>query len=678
MGKTIRHPFSSHHWRKSVAIMTIAAVVSGTAAWNVSPSPIAAATAAAGQQEMLRLKVGSTSATWNGEKLAIVKPYVRQGTTMVPLSIFTNVFDAALKWEKDNAVILESDAVSIRMRIGQKQAMLNGKLVTLAVAPEMTGGTAMVPLKQVAQAFGATYSVDKDKSILLRWKQAGFLAGAAVDVSAKAERVGDSYYQWNMVLPKDWTHESLSPEEFAVMFADPTEHVYVTINALDWESKPLEHWADTFKGQASEQQLMEYLQTEELDDESEMYESSTGKVDGIAYAQSVFINEEDMYLARVFSSNGKRYIVRIFDANAQRPKQMLQYVPLINTFRPSFSAGAATNISSVKDGYRNTELWGKGLTMDLPVEWASSDTYTQSYGSKNWEQSVNYNIATAAPGLTIDQYAQNHLSYMKKTTKSEYLQVDPVQDVKLADGKMAKSIKVKSRVDEKNWKVSMHLLVVDQGVQYLMIYHCPDTSEGVSLGNRLFSSVKVDGSVKKDLESPEDFPKGEDWYKDWSVSSPRKAPNYGFTLQVPDWWTSGFYAWGEENYDVELEEGMIAYYSRPDSDFSVYVDQVRTVEEALARWEDYYKGEGDTKVEIVKQEKTTVQGNKAYAVEMKVFSEAGQLSFTVNLLLIAREGKVFSLVYSVDDTARTPELLDSFKRTMESFQFTEQVTNKKS
>ncbi|EPY07920.1 hypothetical protein PAALTS15_06739 [Paenibacillus alvei TS-15] len=678
MGKTIRHPFSSHHWRKSVAIMTIAAVVSGTAAWNVSPSPIAAATAAAGQQEMLRLKVGSTSATWNGEKLAIVKPYVRQGTTMVPLSIFTNVFDAALKWEKDNAVILESDAVSIRMRIGQKQAMLNGKLVTLAVAPEMTGGTAMVPLKQVAQAFGATYSVDKDKSILLRWKQAGFLAGAAVDVSAKAARVGDSYYQWNMVLPKGWTHESLSPEEFAVMFADPTEHVYVTINALDWASKPLEHWADTFKGQASEQQLMEYLQAEELDDESGMYEASTGKVDGIAYAQSVFINEEDMYLARVFSSNGKRYIVRIFDANAQRPKQMLQYVPFINTFRPSFSAGAATNISSVKDGYRNTELWGKGLTMDLPVEWASSDTYTQSYGSKNWEQSVNYNIATAAPGLTLDQFAKNHLSYLKKTTKSEYLQVDPEQDVKLADGKMAKSIKIKSRVDEKNWKVSRHLLVVDQGVQYLMIYHCPDNSEGISLGNRLFSSVKVDGSVKKDLESPEDFPKGEDWYKDWSVSSPRKAPNYGFTLQVPDWWTSGFYAWGEENYDVELDEGMIAYYSRPDSDFSVYVDQVRTVEEALARWEDYYKGEGDTKVEIVKQEKTTVQGNKAYVVEMKVFSEAGQLSFTVNLLLIAREGKVFSLVYSVDDTARTPELLESFKRTMESFQFTEQVTNKKS
>lgn len=678
MGKTIRYPFSSHHWRKSVAIMTIAAVVSGTAAWNVSPSPIAAATAPAGQQEMLRLKVGSTSAIWNGEKLAIVKPYVRQGTTMVPLSIFTNVFDAALKWEQDNAVILEGDAVSIRMRIGQKQAMLNGKLVTLAVAPEMTGGTAMVPLKQVAQAFGATYSVDKDKSIVLHWKQAGNLAGAAVDVSAKAARVGDSYYQWNMVLPKGWTHESLSPEEFAVIFTDPTEHVYVTINALDWASKPLEHWADTFKGQASEQQLMEYLQAEELDDESEIYEASTGKVDGIAYAQSVFINEEDMYLARVFSSNGKRYIVRIFDANAQRPKQMLQYVPFINTFRPSFSAGAATNISSVKDGYRNTELWGKGLTMDLPVDWASSDTYFQSYGSKNWEQSVNYNIATAAPGLTIDQFAKDHLSYMKKTTKSEYLQVDPVQDVKLADGKMAKSIKVKSRVDEKNWKVSMHLLVVDQGVQYLMIYHCPDNSEGVTLGNRLFSSVKVDGNVKKDLESPEDFPKGEEWYKDWSVSSTRKAPNYGFSLQVPDWWTSGFYAWGEENYDVELDEGMIAYYSRPDSDFSVYVDQVRTVEEALARWEDYYKGEGDTKVEIVKQEKTTVQGNKAYAVEMKVFSEAGQLSFTVNLLLIAREGKVFSLVYSMEDTARTPELLDSFKRTMESFQFTEQVTNKKS
>ncbi|OBY76948.1 hypothetical protein BBG47_24245 [Paenibacillus sp. KS1] len=678
MGKTIRYPFSSHHWRKSVAIMTIAAVVAGTIGWNVSPSPAVAATAAAGQQEMLRLKVGSTSATWNGEKLAIVKPYVRQGTTMVPLSIFTNVFEAALKWEKDNAVILEGDAVSIRMRIGQKQAMMNGKLVTLAVAPEMTGGTAMVPLKQVAQAFGATYSVDKDKSIILRWKQAGILAGAAVDVGAKAARVGDFYYQWNMVIPRGWTHEGLSPEEFAVVFTDPTEHVFITINALDWASKPLEHWSDAFKGQASEQQLMEYLQTEELDDESEMYEASTGKVDGIAYAQSVFINEEDMYLARVFSANGKRYIVRIFDANAQRPKQMLQYVPLINTFRPNFSAGAATNISSVKDGYRNTKMWGKGLTMDLPVDWASSDTYFQSYGSKNWEQSVNYNIATAAPGLTLDQFAKNHLSYLKKTTKSEYLQVDPEQDVKLADGKMAKSIKIKSRVDEKNWKVSMHLLVVDQGVQYLMIYHCPDNSEGISLGNRLFSSVKVDGSVKKDLESPEDFPQGEEWYKDWSVSSTRKAPNYGFTLQVPDWWTSGFYAWGEENYDVELDEGMIAYYSRPDSDFSVYVDQVRTVEEALARWEDYYKGEGDTRVEIVKQEKTTVQGNKAYAVEMKVFSEAGQLSFTVNLLLIAREGKVFSLVYSMEDTARTPELLDSFKRTMESFQFTEQVTNKKS
>ena len=94
---------------------------------------------------------------------------------MVPLSIFTNVFDAALKWEQDNAVILEGDAASIRMRIGQKQAMLNGKLVTLAVAPEMTGGTAMVPLKQVAQAFGATYSVDKINRLYCAGNRQGIL-----------------------------------------------------------------------------------------------------------------------------------------------------------------------------------------------------------------------------------------------------------------------------------------------------------------------------------------------------------------------------------------------------------------------------------------------------------------------------------------------------------------------
>ncbi|NEZ43382.1 copper amine oxidase N-terminal domain-containing protein [Paenibacillus alvei] len=683
MGETTRFPFSSHFWRKNIAIMTMAAVVAGTIGWSASPTSIAAASAAVHQEELLRLKAGSTTAMWNGEKLTIIKPYVRQGVTMVPLSIFTKVFDADMKWEKNDVVILDSDAASIRMRIGQKQAMLNDKLVTLAVAPEMTGGAAMVPLKPLAQAFGASYSVDKDNTIVLRWKETGTLAGAAIDVSAKAERVGDSYYQWNMVLPKGWRYESLIPDESNIIFANPTRQVYMTIDVLDWNSKVLEHWADIFKGKPTEQQLMEYLQTEETygmsGAESEISESRTGKVDGIAYAQAVMANEDEMYIARVLSTNGKRYVVRIWDDTAQQTKQMQQYVPLLNTFRPGYSAVAGTsNISSVKDGYRNTKLWGKGLTMEIPVEWEASDTFTQSYGAKDWEKYINYNIASAAQGTTLDQMINNHVTLLKKTTKPEHLQIEPAQDVKLADGKAAKSILVKSRIDEKNWKVTIQQLVIDEGVQYLMIYHCPDTQEGIALGKRILSSMKVDGSVKKDLNEPEDFPKGDDWYKDWAASSPRKAENYGFTLQVPDWWTTGFYAWADEYYDSEQDSGVIALYTLPNSGFSIHVDPVRTVEEAFAIWEDYYKDEGSAKFEIVKQEKTSVQGHKALVVEMKGMNEPSQTSFTQNMLLIARDGKVFSLLYSVDNSSSTPELLDSLKRTMKSFQFTEQVTNKKS
>lgn len=153
----------------------------------------------------VRLKVGQENITVNGSASTIEKPYVVNGTTMIPLSIITNSFGATLQWDNQTQTIeLSAGAKTVTLKIGDKNAKLNGKPLVLAVAPELKNGKTMVPITLVSQFLGASVNENKQTgeiSIHGASSQTSAPAKSTLDSDQGKTKIGDSYFGWSMKYP---------------------------------------------------------------------------------------------------------------------------------------------------------------------------------------------------------------------------------------------------------------------------------------------------------------------------------------------------------------------------------------------------------------------------------------------------------------------------------------------
>ncbi len=111
------------------------------------------------------LTVGSKTVLVGGVKVALDAPSfidAKSGRTFVPIRMISEAFGAQVTWnEVQQKVWLNLDAttqhpaVLVVLHIGDRTAQVNGKAVTLEAAPRITSSRTFVPLRFVAEAFGA-------------------------------------------------------------------------------------------------------------------------------------------------------------------------------------------------------------------------------------------------------------------------------------------------------------------------------------------------------------------------------------------------------------------------------------------------------------------------------------------------------------------------------------------
>ncbi|WP_258360212.1 N-acetylmuramoyl-L-alanine amidase [Moorella sulfitireducens] len=85
-----------------------------------------------------------------------VPPYIdSNGRTMVPLRFVMEYMGAGVEWvEKEKGIVINRGATTLKMWIGSRQAYVNGQGILLDTTPVLKGGTTMVPVRFVSQAFG--------------------------------------------------------------------------------------------------------------------------------------------------------------------------------------------------------------------------------------------------------------------------------------------------------------------------------------------------------------------------------------------------------------------------------------------------------------------------------------------------------------------------------------------
>lgn len=90
-----------------------------------------------------------------------VSPYMKDGRTMVPLRVVAENLNASVDWiESESRIDLTCKTDRIQLWIGKTEARKNKDTMKLDVAPEVIDGRTFVPLRFVAEAFGAKVTWD--------------------------------------------------------------------------------------------------------------------------------------------------------------------------------------------------------------------------------------------------------------------------------------------------------------------------------------------------------------------------------------------------------------------------------------------------------------------------------------------------------------------------------------
>jgi hypothetical protein len=106
---------------------------------------------------VIHLQVGNKTAVVNDAKKTLeAVPVIVGGTTMVPLRFISEAFGAVVTWDPVFQIIdIELRGLSIRLQLGANYASVAGKKVILQGIPVNMKGTTMVPIRFIGEAFGA-------------------------------------------------------------------------------------------------------------------------------------------------------------------------------------------------------------------------------------------------------------------------------------------------------------------------------------------------------------------------------------------------------------------------------------------------------------------------------------------------------------------------------------------
>jgi len=108
---------------------------------------------------IIELQIGSKNANISGRmSLVDPPPYIRNGSTLVPLRFIGEAFGAVIDWQPKlgrGTINITLNDINILIEIGNKIAIANGQKKALTAPPEITGGRTFVPLRFIGEAFGA-------------------------------------------------------------------------------------------------------------------------------------------------------------------------------------------------------------------------------------------------------------------------------------------------------------------------------------------------------------------------------------------------------------------------------------------------------------------------------------------------------------------------------------------
>ncbi len=105
----------------------------------------------------IKLQIGNKNAIVNGEVISLdAPPVIVNSRTLVPLRFISESFGADVKWDAVLKLVdIKFNGIDVKLVIGNKFASVNGKKVELDSPPQIMNGRTMVPLRFISESLNA-------------------------------------------------------------------------------------------------------------------------------------------------------------------------------------------------------------------------------------------------------------------------------------------------------------------------------------------------------------------------------------------------------------------------------------------------------------------------------------------------------------------------------------------
>ncbi|MCI8336544.1 MAG: copper amine oxidase N-terminal domain-containing protein [Peptococcaceae bacterium] len=116
----------------------------------------------------IKLWIGNKQAQVGGKTVTLdVAPVIKDGRTMVPLAFVSQSLGATVNWDNTKKeVSYKKGDTKVRMIVGQKSATINEKAVAMDAAVYVENGRTMVPLAFIANALSAKTQWDNTTKMI--------------------------------------------------------------------------------------------------------------------------------------------------------------------------------------------------------------------------------------------------------------------------------------------------------------------------------------------------------------------------------------------------------------------------------------------------------------------------------------------------------------------------------
>jgi hypothetical protein len=488
--------------------------------------PIKTALAAEADKLQLSLKVGSTSATVNGKKVIIERPYMENGTVMVPLGIFKKTFGSTVSLEKNDEVRVTYGSHTGVITIGSTVAWKDGIKVKLTSPPRIVSGVLMVPLRFVASVMGATLSQGNDGELLITLVPADHEGGIPVDTGIDSDvgktRIGNSYFQWTLNYPSGLIAGNSGGDESVTAFTSADNLYYLEVHVS-------EQVVSVDADGLLEQLVREVEEGGELISDRESFPKAS-----VPYARLVSKDSSGaLWENRLYYAEGRLYEIFLTDEKATNYKDFTKYAGLLNSFRPSFDAedNKIRDLSTVKGGLREAYNEDYGISLQFPAAWSKDDQHLY-YESKQGSH-LSVTVTSAPAGSTLESWAED------LTMKIQENFIAGAYDLK--DSQKSEISGVPAQINELQLNygngitTEYQALVLKNGYRYYFEYVTPaGQEEDKAKFKVIISSIAIDFELMR-----QNFGQlASDDYKALKNKTLTKvSKKYSYAIDIPRLWT---------------------------------------------------------------------------------------------------------------------------------------------